>query len=328
MAGRIFINYRRDVNAAAAGRLFDRLTQHFDRDQLFMDVDAIEPGVDFVRTLDEQLAQCSAFIAVIGRDWVDLQNAAGKRRLEDPHDYVRVEIEAALRREIRCVPVLVDGARMPLAEELPDSLKPLTRRNAIEVAHHRFASDVDELARVLQRALGIAAKGGPPQSFVEGGNAKPDASWIDLLFSFKGRISRKQFWLSGLALTVFALIVAVALLAAFGPTAFAEMQLPTLFKITYHVATLSFYWPAFALSLKRLHDFGQGWPLFLPAAILTPLYIGLDIAGQDQAAHNVLLVALGVWTIIGCIKGTPGANEHGPDPLTRARKSAPATQNN
>lgn len=232
MAGRIFINYRRENNAAAAGRLFDRLTQHFDRDHLFMDVDAIEPGVDFVRTLDEQVAQCSAFIAVIGRDWADLKNAAGKRRLEDPHDYVRVEIEAALRREIRCVPVLVDGARMPLAEELPDSLKPLTRRNAIEVAHHRFASDVDELARVLQRALGIAAKDGPPSPSLTAGNAKPDASWIDFLFSFKGRISRKEFWLSGLALTLVCIVVIVALSAALGPTAFVEMQLSPLLKIT------------------------------------------------------------------------------------------------
>ena len=95
-----------------------------------MDIDGIEPGVDFVKALDEQVAQASAFIAVIGPGWTELKNAEGQRRLDQPNDHVRIEIESALKRDIRVIPVLVDGARMPTENELPDSLKPLSRRNA------------------------------------------------------------------------------------------------------------------------------------------------------------------------------------------------------
>jgi hypothetical protein len=155
MEGRIFINYRREIDAAAAGRLSDRLIQHFDRERLFMDIDHIEPGVDFVKALDDQVAKCGAFIAVIGPGWTDLKNAEGKRRLHQPNDYVRIEIESALKRDIRIIPVLVDGARMPTAEELPRSLKALVRRNAVPLSHHRFGPEVDALARTLQRVLGL-----------------------------------------------------------------------------------------------------------------------------------------------------------------------------
>jgi TIR domain-containing protein len=125
-----------------------------------LDVDGIEPGVDFVKALDDQVAQCSAFIAVIGPGWADLKSAEGQRRLDQPNDHVRIEIESALKRDIRVIPVLVDRARMPTANELPDSLKPLSRRNAITLSHHRFGPEVDELARVLERAcryLGLAS---------------------------------------------------------------------------------------------------------------------------------------------------------------------------
>src|SRR6516225_12469926 len=111
MEGRIFINYRREMSADAAGRLSDRLIQYFDHDRVFMDIDSIEPGVDFVKTLDDQVAQCSAFIAVIGPGWTNLKNAAGQRRLDQPNDHVRIEIESALKRDnVRVIPVLVDGA--------------------------------------------------------------------------------------------------------------------------------------------------------------------------------------------------------------------------
>ena len=113
MTGRIFISYRRGDDQAAAGRLYDRLLQHFDHEQLFMDVDAIEPGVDFVKSLDEQVAACIAFIAVIGPRWLNARNNDGNPRLESPTDYVRVEIESALKRDIRVIPALVDGASMP-----------------------------------------------------------------------------------------------------------------------------------------------------------------------------------------------------------------------
>src|SRR5215475_524756 len=139
MSGRIFISYRRDTSAGAAGRLADRLVQHFGRNQVFIDVDTIEPGVDFVTTLSDQVAQCSAFVVVIGPGWADVRNSGGERRLDDPHDYLRIEVESALKRDIRIIPVLVDGAQMTKFEDLPDPLKPLARRQAFEVAHHRFS---------------------------------------------------------------------------------------------------------------------------------------------------------------------------------------------
>ena len=162
MTGRIFISYRRADDQAAAGRLYDRLLQHFDHEQLFMDVEAIEPGVDFVKSLDEQVAACIAFIAVIGPRWLDVRNHDGNPRLDDPTDYVRVEMKSALKRDIRVIPVLVDGASMPRPSDLPPSLQAFARRNAMEIAHHRFAADCDDLARHIKRALGVATTPSTP----------------------------------------------------------------------------------------------------------------------------------------------------------------------
>jgi hypothetical protein len=258
MEGRIFINYRREISADAAGRLSDRLIQHFDQERLFMDIDSIEPGVDFVKALDDQVAQCGAFIAVIGPGWTDLTNAEGQRRLDQRNDYVRIEIESALKRDIRVIPVLVDDARMPTADELPDSLKALARRNAVMLSHHHFGREVDELARTLQRVLGLPPRSTSIYSFAP--TDTPAPSWIDYLFSFEGRISRKSFWLSGLAVVGACLLVMGGLAAALGKDAVDAQKEDVSHTLTmiYHIATLPFYWPTFALYLKRLHDFGQG----------------------------------------------------------------------
>src|SRR5580704_15749435 len=150
MDGRIFISYRRGDSQGAAGRLFDQLLQHFKHEQLFLDVDAIEPGTDFIDSIDKQLSNCSAFIAVIGPGWLTAKDAKGRRRLDDPHDYVRIEIESALKRSIRVIPVLVDGAEMPEQAALPNSLELLSRRNAVPIAHHRFADDCQVLAAAIK----------------------------------------------------------------------------------------------------------------------------------------------------------------------------------
>ena len=123
--GRIFISYRRADSAGYAGRIYDRLTAHFGEDAVFMDVDTIEAGVDFVEVLQNAVQSCDVLVALIGRGWLDIKDAAGKRRLDNPEDFVRIEIAAALSRDIRVIPVLVDGASMPRSTELPDNLKPL-----------------------------------------------------------------------------------------------------------------------------------------------------------------------------------------------------------
>ncbi len=112
-AGRIFISYRREETAYPAGWLFDRLVEHFGQGQVFKDVDSIQLGDDFVEVITAAVAGCDVLLALIGDQWLTITGEDGRRRLEDPSDFVRLEIEAALARNIRVIPVLVDGARMP-----------------------------------------------------------------------------------------------------------------------------------------------------------------------------------------------------------------------
>jgi hypothetical protein len=153
MAGKIFINYRRGDDSGYAGRLYDRLQDKFEPQQIFMDVDSIAPGLDFVRELNERVAESDVLLAVIGKDWIDARNAAGGRRLDDPDDFVRIEIAAALSQDKRVIPVLVGGAQMPRPEELPEPLRPLARRNAVRLTYERFRADTQGLVKALQQAF-------------------------------------------------------------------------------------------------------------------------------------------------------------------------------
>jgi len=150
-SGKIFINYRRGDESGFVQALFARLEQAFSAEQLFMDVDNIPPGEDFVRMLESQVAHCATMLAVIGKRWLDATGEHGNRRLDDPNDFVRIEIESALKQGKRVIPVLVDGARMPRPDELPESLRPLARCNAVQLRHERFASDVQGLVKALAR---------------------------------------------------------------------------------------------------------------------------------------------------------------------------------
>ncbi len=147
---KIFISYRRNDSASNAGRIFDRLEGHFGQGQVFMDVDVIRPGLDFVDVVQEAVGSCDALIAVIGREWLGASDESGRRRLENPEDLVRLEIATALEREIRVIPVLVQGARMPVATDLPEGLTALARRNSVELSDIRFRTDVDQLIEALE----------------------------------------------------------------------------------------------------------------------------------------------------------------------------------
>jgi TIR domain len=151
MPGKIFINYRRDDSSGTAGRLAEHLERAFGRKRLFMDVEHIPPGVDFVAYLNNQLAACEVFLAVIGPNWMEARGA-GRRRLDAPNDFVATEIAAALARDIRVIPVLIDGARMPGADELPDPLKPLARRQALELRNAQFGRDAEALIEKIRAA--------------------------------------------------------------------------------------------------------------------------------------------------------------------------------
>ncbi len=145
----IFISYRRDDSAGHAGRLFDGLVERFGEGHVFMDVSDLQPGQDYVAELDRALARADCVLALIGPRWLTATNAAGQRRIDDAEDFVRREIGAGLAREAVVIPVLVHGAAMPAAAEMPAALAPLARRQAIVLTDQRWERDVDELVQRL-----------------------------------------------------------------------------------------------------------------------------------------------------------------------------------
>ena len=154
--GRIFISYRRADSAGYAGRIYDRLAAHFGKESIFMDVDTIEAGLDFVDVLENAVQSCNVLVVLIGRQWLNIRDEEGKQRLDNPQDFVRIEVAAALTRGIRVIPVLVDGTSMPNSDQLPDNLKHLARRNAVLVNHYSFHTDANRLIEHLELALKAA----------------------------------------------------------------------------------------------------------------------------------------------------------------------------
>lgn len=146
---RIFVNYRRDDAGGYAGRLSDSLAQYFGADRVFRDVTGIDYGHDFESVIEERLASSGALIVLIGEKWVDVTDSGGRRRLDDPGDYVTSEISGALKSGVAVLPVLIGAARMPRAEELPEKLHPLIRRNAMTITDERWEHDVERLAKVI-----------------------------------------------------------------------------------------------------------------------------------------------------------------------------------
>ena len=169
----IFISYRRDDSAPYAGRLYDRLTARFGKDQVFMDIDQIDPGEDFVEVIERKVGACDIAVVLIGKGWLNANDSQGKRRLDDPEDFVRLEVAAALRRKVRVLPVLVGGAAMPTMPQLPKALAPLSRRNAFEISDTRFHTDVDRLIEALERA---STSGDAVASRAEPGALRPSAA--------------------------------------------------------------------------------------------------------------------------------------------------------
>lgn len=152
--GSVFISYRREDSADVTGRINERLTQRYGHHVVFQDIDNIPLGVDFRQHLDRALSQCNVLLAVIGDRWIEGENGVGQRRIDDPRDHLRLELEAALRRDIPVIPVLVRRAAVPSEQELPDSLKPLAFRNGIQVRPDPdFNGDMDRLFKGIQPYL-------------------------------------------------------------------------------------------------------------------------------------------------------------------------------
>lgn len=154
----IFISYRRDDSIATAGRIRDRLVQEYGGPRVFVDMDDIPHGRDFVEVLEKKVSECGVLLALIGPGWLDARTSDGRRRLDEDGDFVAIEIASALKRkETIVIPVLIDGARLPSAAELPEGLKPLARRNAIELRNTQFGSDAARLVRSINEAAGGGA---------------------------------------------------------------------------------------------------------------------------------------------------------------------------
>ena len=159
----VFISYRREDSAAFAGRVFDRLRDHFGKEHVFRDVDTLPPGAEFATVIRDRIAACDALVAIIGKNWLTIEDASGRRRLDDPDDLVKAEIREALERDKLVIPALVEGARMPRSEDISGQISALAGRNAIEISESRFDYDANRLIEAVEN----------------GSDAKPSAGGLE-----------------------------------------------------------------------------------------------------------------------------------------------------
>jgi hypothetical protein len=157
MDGQIFISYRREESRWVARSLHSRLCRDFDQEKMFIDVDTVPLGDDFVKVIETTVPKCDILIAIIGPNWVSARDGEGVRKIDKAHDFMRLEIVTAFEAGIWVVPVLVDGATMPGPDDLPESLKPLARRNSLPITETSFVGDCNRLVSEIQRVLEQAA---------------------------------------------------------------------------------------------------------------------------------------------------------------------------
>ena len=151
----VFVSYRRTDAQGWAGRLGGDLAEAFGDIARFFDLASIPPGADFLVEIERAIAQADAALVLIGPRWLDAPDATGARRLDDPDDVVRLEVASALTRTIPVIPVLLGGASMPRSSELPEPLRPLSRRNAVELTDSRWEYDRDHLFEALEAQAGL-----------------------------------------------------------------------------------------------------------------------------------------------------------------------------
>lgn len=154
MPANIFINYRRDDSLWNTQALYNSLQKYFPNNTIFKDFNTIRPGEDFVESINTALDQCQVLLVVISKNWLTVTNANGENRLHDADDFVRIEIATALKRNIRVIPLLFDGVKMPLKEALPEDIQPLIQRQFIPIDNQKFDSDVQKLSEAIKEILG------------------------------------------------------------------------------------------------------------------------------------------------------------------------------
>lgn len=157
-SGKIFISYRRSDSSKDARAVYERLCREFGEQKVFIDLEGIAPGDDFVELLEHNLDGCEVLVAVIGPGWASARSEQGALRLLEPDDFVRIELRTALGRGIKVFPVLVDGAPPLRAEQLPEDLQALVRRQAVALDYRRFDADVKQLVRAIRAESGLAVR--------------------------------------------------------------------------------------------------------------------------------------------------------------------------
>lgn len=155
----VFLSYRRQDTSPYARLLKTRLAERFPGLPVFMDLDSIEPGTDFAEEIETALRSSAVLIALIGARWLTAADDQGRRRLDDPGDYVRLEIQTALEQRTRVIPVTADGAVMPRQKQLPGGLQKLARLSALDLSYSRLEYDEGRLMAVVGRVLGAAPSG-------------------------------------------------------------------------------------------------------------------------------------------------------------------------
>lgn len=187
----IFISYRVQDTAGETGRLVDCLKEYFDEEQLFMDIERLEPGADFTEVIERSLESCDVMLAVIGPNW-EGRGQDGDLRIDNDGDWVRLELATALKRGIWVVPVLVDGGKLPATADLPEDLHPLLRRQAYEISNTRWKYDTDNLIQFLIKTMGIM----PKESILAG------------IAAAKKVIAKRGYWVAGIIIAIIVLIYA------------------------------------------------------------------------------------------------------------------------
>jgi tetratricopeptide (TPR) repeat protein len=294
MAAKLFISYRREDSPGYAGRIQDRLEREFGRDLLFIDVDGIPLGINFVKVLREEVAKCGVLLAVIGPDWLDVRDEDGNRRLDNPTDFVRIEIAAALQREIPVIPILLDGTRVPKADRLPEDLKELALRNGLHVRHASFHTDMDKLIRGLKRQLAMprqAMSEPPPLSASTPRRELNGPELAPAQLSAAQALYDKGVALSALGRSAAEIAVYDDLLARFGSTTelpLRELVAKALVNKGFTLGSLGRSEEAIAVYDDVLARFGSATELPLLEPVTKALYEkGLTLSYSDRSAEEI-----------------------------------------
>jgi TIR domain len=276
----LFINYRREDTAPYAGRLYDHLRRSFPNSKVFMDIDAIDPGEDFVNAINETLSASKVVIAVIGPRWEKVTDGSGARRIDNPDDYVVRELSAALEGNARVIPVLVGGATMPRTDGLPTCLQSLARRHAIEVSDTRFVADAERLSAAISRAIAPPGSQPPEKAGMLRESSGEDFAIGDSMTTFKTLL-----WTS-YALAILAFLI--QLVRGTGGDPFGQLVISVLLL-------------GFAAWFNIMLIRGKNWArmAFLALSVLTLPVVLFEWSTQSgvEIAVNLISIALAIWLV-------------------------------